>query len=62
MHNDPMPLNIATASQQKAALAQGGFFAFAMHGLLPSLFMSHIPCHCHPHPPNLPTGYLPRLL
>jgi hypothetical protein len=30
MHNDPMPLNIANAPQQKAALAQGGFFAFAM--------------------------------
>jgi hypothetical protein len=28
MHNDPMPLNIATALPQKAALAQGGFFAF----------------------------------
>jgi hypothetical protein len=30
MHNDPMPLNTANAPQQKAALAQGGFFAFAI--------------------------------
>jgi hypothetical protein len=30
MHNDLMPLNIANAPQQKAALAQGGFFAFAI--------------------------------
>jgi hypothetical protein len=30
MHNDPMPLNIATALPQKAALAQGGFFAFVL--------------------------------
>jgi hypothetical protein len=29
MHNDPMLLNTANAPQQKAALAQGGFFAFA---------------------------------
>jgi hypothetical protein len=28
MHNGPMPVNIATALSQKAALAQGGFFAF----------------------------------
>jgi hypothetical protein len=30
MHNDSMLLNIATALLQKAALAQGGFFAFAI--------------------------------
>jgi hypothetical protein len=30
MHNGPMPLNTANAPQQKAALAQGGFFAFAI--------------------------------
>jgi hypothetical protein len=30
MQNDAMPLNIATALPQKAALAQGGFFAFAI--------------------------------
>jgi len=30
MHNDSMPLITANAPQQKAALAQGGFFAFAM--------------------------------
>jgi hypothetical protein len=29
MHNGSMLLTIATAPQQKAALAQGGFFAFA---------------------------------
>jgi hypothetical protein len=29
MHNDSMPLITANAPQEKAALAQGGFFAFA---------------------------------
>jgi hypothetical protein len=28
MHNGFMPLNVATALSQKAALAQGGFFVF----------------------------------
>jgi hypothetical protein len=61
MHNDPMPLNIATASPQKAALAQGGFFVVAMHGFLPSSIMSLNPCLCHLPPPNPLTGYLRRL-
>jgi hypothetical protein len=61
MHNDPMPLNIATASPQKAALAQGGFFACAMNGLITSSFMSLNPCLCHLPPPNPLIGYLRRL-
>jgi hypothetical protein len=40
MHNDPMPLNTANAPQQKAALAQGGFFAFAMPSSITSPSMS----------------------
>jgi hypothetical protein len=61
MHNDPMPLNIATASPQKAALAQGGFFAFAMHGFLPSSFMSLNPCLCPLPLPSLLIVCRPRL-
>jgi hypothetical protein len=60
MHNDPMPLNIATASPQKAALAHGGFFAFALHGFPPSSFMSLNPCLCPLPRPNPLTACHPR--
>jgi hypothetical protein len=43
MHNGPMPLNIANAPHQKAALAQGGFFAFAIRFL--SISQSVSPLH-----------------
>jgi hypothetical protein len=50
MHNDPMPLNTANAPQQKAALAQGGFFAFEMPIFFTSPSMS--PLHATATRPN----------
>jgi hypothetical protein len=48
MHNGFMPLNVATALSQKAALAQGGFFVFpaSVFHFSPSASPLHAIAHC----------------
>jgi hypothetical protein len=57
MHNGSMPLILATAFPEEAALAQGGFFFFTTKHSLNHHFKNHNPCHCHPPRPNAPTDY-----
>jgi hypothetical protein len=57
-----MPLIVMTAFLKKAALAQGGFFAFTASVFSTQPSASHTPCHCLLPLPNVLTGFPPRRL
>jgi hypothetical protein len=57
-----MPLKITTAFHKKAALAQGGFFAFTASVFSTQTSVNHHPCPCLLPLPNVLTGFPPRHL
>jgi hypothetical protein len=62
MHNGFMPLTTAVANFSKAALAQGGFFAFAAGIFSTPLSSSHTTCPCLLPQPNVLIESLSRRL
>jgi hypothetical protein len=56
----PMPLILATAFTEKAALAQGGFFTFTARFFSTLPLKSHTTCHFLPPRPSVLIAFLPK--